>query len=164
VTRPNTEWLTGVIRRLEGTTALRHRVTVVGNNTAFVRDGRLVIGPQQRPAGDHAVEPAEVSVRYTTAVATIMRLASDPIVVADLVNKLSTDFPETPHAVIDRIIGSLIAQGVLITQLRPPFTEPDPLSHVLAVLDEVKAENISDLVGLIGELRAAGADGGGSGG
>ncbi|WP_155357655.1 lantibiotic dehydratase [Acrocarpospora macrocephala] len=43
--RVTAEWLTAVVRQLEGETALRRRLTVTANNLAFERDGRRNASP-----------------------------------------------------------------------------------------------------------------------
>jgi len=56
VARGDTEWLVGVITCLERCPELRCRLPVMRNNLCFVRDGRLVVGCQQRRAGSGRAE------------------------------------------------------------------------------------------------------------
>ncbi|MGH8885340.1 MAG: lantibiotic dehydratase [Egibacteraceae bacterium] len=158
VARVDTEWLGGVITRLETCQELRHRLLVVRNNLAFVRDGRLVVGCQQQPGASSRTAPAEVSVRHTGAVRTIMHAAEAPIRLGDLAGKLATDFPRTPEIVIDGMLAELVAQRILITSLRPPMTATDPLAHAVVTLDAMRADAVPEVKELLGELRGIHAD------
>jgi hypothetical protein len=75
IARVDTEWLASVITRLEECSELRSRLPVVLNTLSFVRDGRLVVGCQQQPAESSWIAPAEVSVRHTRAVETVVQAA-----------------------------------------------------------------------------------------
>ncbi|MGH3993905.1 MAG: lantibiotic dehydratase family protein, partial [Pseudonocardiaceae bacterium] len=153
VARVDTEWLVGVITRLERCPELRCRLPVVRNNLAFVRDGRLVVGCQQQPVESNRTGPAEVSVRHTRAVETAIQAAGSPIRVADLVGKLTAEFPETPAPVIEGMLAELVAQRVLVTSLRPPMTATDPLGHVVEELAAVSADAVPQVAELVHDLR-----------
>jgi lantibiotic biosynthesis protein len=135
--RVDTEWLGEVITHLEASREVRHRLWVVNNNLAFVRDEQLVVGCQQQSGGK---EPAEVAIAYTRAVRMALQAAQTPVLLADVADKLATEFPDRSQSVIDRMLARLVAQGILITNLRPPMTSTDPLSHVLAVLSAAGAD------------------------
>ncbi|MGH3798671.1 MAG: lantibiotic dehydratase [Pseudonocardiaceae bacterium] len=153
VARVDTEWLVGAITRLERCPELRRRLPVVLNDLAFVRDGRLVVGCQQQPAGSGRTEPAEVSVRHTRAVETVTQAAESPIRVGDLADKLTADFPEASESVIENMLAELVAQRILVTSLRPPMTATDPLGHVIEELAAVGADAVPQVAALFHELR-----------
>lgn len=153
VTRVDMEWLASVITRLETCLELRRRLPVVLNNLAFVRDGRLVVGCQQQPAGSGRTDPAQVSVRHTRAVETIMQAARTPIRVGELVDKLMAEFSATPTPVMEGMLAELVAQRILITSLRPPMTATDPLAHVIKELAAVGADAEPQVADLFHKLR-----------
>ncbi|MGH3915272.1 MAG: lantibiotic dehydratase family protein, partial [Pseudonocardiaceae bacterium] len=153
VARVDTEWLVGAITRLERCAELRRRLRVMANNLAFVRDGRLVVGCQRRSGGPSRTEPAEVSVRHTRAVETVIQAACLPICVADLVGKLTAEFPETPESVVEGMLAELVEQGILVSGLRPPMTVTDPLGHVVEELAAVGADAVPQVAELFCELR-----------
>jgi thiopeptide-type bacteriocin biosynthesis protein len=146
--RIENDWLTVVITRLESSSALREHLLVVRNNLAFVRDGRLAVGCQQSGTG----EPGEASVRHTAATRTILHAAKTPIRLADLAAKLATDFPRASADSIDSMLAGLVAQRILISNLRPPMTATDPLSHVVAALAAVRADTVPDVAELARDL------------
>ncbi|MGH3854962.1 MAG: lantibiotic dehydratase, partial [Pseudonocardiaceae bacterium] len=153
VARVDAEWLGGVIRRLETCHELRNQLLVVRNNLAFVRDGRLVVGCQQQTGIPNGTEPAEVSVRHTAAVRTVLRTAQDPIRLGDLAGKLATDFPDRPNSVINGMLAELVAQGILITSLHCPMTTTDPLEYVIEALAAAGADTVPVVADLLGALR-----------
>ncbi len=153
VARVDTAWLAGVITRLETCAELRRRLPVVLNNLSFVRDGRLVVGCRQQPTEPSRTVPAEVSVRHTRAVETVMQAARSPIRVGDLARKLTAGFPGTPEPVIEGMLAELVSHRVLVTNLRPPMTATDPLAHVVGALTAVGAEEVPQAALLLQDLR-----------
>ncbi len=153
VARVDTDWLVGAITRLERCPELRRRLPVVRNNLAFVRDGRLVVGCQQQPTTSGRTEPAEVSVRHTRAVETVIQAAESPIRVSDLADKLTANFPGTPESVIEGMLAELVTRRILVTSLRPPMTATDPLGHVVEKLASVGADAVPQVAQLFHDLR-----------
>ncbi|MEC3974279.1 lantibiotic dehydratase [Amycolatopsis sp. H20-H5] len=147
-------WLAGVVAELEGCAELAARLPVVVNNAATVRDGRLVVGLRQNPAPAAArTDPAEVSIRHTTAIELVVHAARTPVRLGELAETLATAFPMTTPLVIARMLHQLVGQRVLISALRPPMTATDPLAYVLNVLDETGADDIPAVGGLLAQLR-----------
>ncbi|WP_020393177.1 lantibiotic dehydratase [Kribbella catacumbae] len=158
VTRTDATWLAAAITELERCAGLAARLTVVLNNVATLRDGRLVIGLRQHPgATEDRTDPAEVSIRYTRVVELISQAAETPIRRRDLSERIAERFPRTPRPIIESMLDQLVSQRILITSLRPPMTTLDPVAHVLAVLDEVGADDISAIAACVRKLRSAGA-------
>ncbi|MFI6705461.1 lantibiotic dehydratase [Nonomuraea sp. NPDC050478] len=149
--RVTAEWLSAVVDRLEGETALRRRLTVTANNLAFERDGRLVLEHRANIVAGGA--PGEVSVRATGPVRTTLRLARGPLPVTDLMDRLSAASPRTAESTIDALIAELVAQRFLLTCLRPPMTACDPLRYLLEELDAVSAEDIGEVAGIVKGVR-----------
>ncbi|MGH3754899.1 MAG: lantibiotic dehydratase [Pseudonocardiaceae bacterium] len=142
--RVDSEWLAAVITRLETCSELRRRLPVVLNNLAFVRDGRVVVGCQQQAGASSSTAPAEVSVRHTEAVETVMQAARSPILMADLVDKLRADFPTTSAPVIERMLAELVGQLrdthpdlSRHTRARMPTTERDLRTAVANRMDGI---------------------------
>jgi hypothetical protein len=153
VARVDAEWLAGVISRLEACSELRDRLWVVGNNLAFVRDGRLVVGCQQQAGTAAGTQPAEVSVRHTAAVRAVLQAAAAPIRLGELAGKLAAGFPDRPESVINGMLGELVTQRILITGMRPPMTATDPLAHVIEALAAAGADTLPVVAELLGVLR-----------
>jgi thiopeptide-type bacteriocin biosynthesis protein len=128
--RPDTGWLMSLVRQWERHPGVLTGLRLVRNDLAFERGERLVL-PGTRDGGDHNPGHHEISVRNTAAVRHAMRLAATPVPFQDLVAELSDAFPGTPDRHITTMLGQLVEQELLLTDLRPAQHTGDPLGHVL---------------------------------
>ncbi|MFF3257797.1 lantibiotic dehydratase [Streptomyces sp. NPDC002932] len=154
--RPDAEWVTDVVLRLQRTPALLERLPLVANNAAHIRGDRLVApGP---PSDGHAVllAPVEISVRNARPVAAAMDRATTPILYSDLRSHLRDNFPKATPEKIDALLASLVEQQFLITSLWAPMTTADAFQHLCSELERHQAEDVPevrDLVHALYELR-----------
>ncbi|MET8413876.1 lantibiotic dehydratase, partial [Streptomyces sp. NPDC005195] len=133
--RPDAEWVTDMVIRLQRSPALLQRLPLVANNCAHTRGDRLVApGP---PSDGHALllAPVEISVRNTRPVATAMNAARTPIPYSDLHTQLRHQFPQATTAQIDALLGGLVEQQFLLTSLWAPMTTVDAFQHLCHELD-----------------------------
>lgn len=82
----------------------------------------------------------EVSVRATRPVVRALELCaggSTPFV--ELASAIGADFPDAGPARVEELVHTLVREGLLVTELRPPLTRGDPAMHILAVLDRLGA-------------------------
>ncbi|TCO46436.1 lantibiotic dehydratase [Actinocrispum wychmicini] len=153
-TRVDAVWLARVVTELEHCAELAARLSVMVNNVATVRDGRLVIGLCQDPTPAAArTDPAEVSIRYTAAIEQTVQSARTPIRLRELADRLAEAFPGTTRAMIMAMLGQLVEQRVLISSLRPPMTVTDPLAHVLTALANARASDVPAATSPLIQLR-----------
>jgi lantibiotic biosynthesis protein len=152
VVRADTEWLGGVVDRLERCPELLQRLPVVANATAFVRGDRLVIPGQVTDARPGEPAPLEVSARRTGPVRGAWELARRPLPYAQLANDLAADFPQASPTQIDALLTRLVAERFLLTGLRTPMTVPDALGHVCAQLTVAGADELPSVARLVREL------------
>ncbi|CAL9509334.1 lantibiotic dehydratase family protein [Streptomyces sp. enrichment culture] len=145
VARVDTEWLDGVIVRLEACPILLERLDVVLNNLAARRGGRLHV-PHGGPMG--------ATVRRTSAVRVIERLAGGPVRFAALAEQLAASFPRTEPQNIRTLLGALVREKFLITSLRAPMTDTDPLSHLIERLHGADAGTVPQVAQVLHELEA----------
>jgi lantibiotic biosynthesis protein len=150
VTRPDATWLVGLIARLEARPVLRG-LPVVANNLGFVRGDRLVV-PCQQPGVPGEVRPADVSVRHTRAVQTVIQAARSPITIGDLIGKLAAELPGRPLTKIEAMLTELVCYRILVTSLHPPMDVTDPLGHVIDQLTAM--ETGAAPLSMVQELRA----------
>ncbi len=97
-----------------------------------------------RPAGDRTVvtcpapgsaagmAPLEVSIRGTGPVRAALAAAPTPIAFPALVTAVRDRCSGIGEERVAALIGDLLAAGVLVSDLRPPLTVIDPLSHLRA--------------------------------
>lgn len=153
VIRADADWLAGLVDRIEQHPRLRRRLSVVANNAGFVRDGRFIVAGRAAP-GERTPGPLrEVSVRYTRPVRETLAAAGTPIGFTMLADRLAARFPTATPEAIDTMLHSLVAQGILITSLRPPMTTVDPLAYVVTALHTADAVDLPEVAPLLTGLE-----------
>ncbi|MDI3421908.1 lantibiotic dehydratase [Streptomyces luteolus] len=115
-----------LIDRFEQHPVLRPHLLLVTSSLAVERDGHVVV--EHRPSNQQAAGHEHVQVRVTAPVREALAGARTPILWTDLAAKLATSFPTAPPAAIEKLLGGLVKQSVLVTSLRAPMTSTDPLS------------------------------------
>lgn len=152
VTRPDAAWLAELITYLEARPDVLRRLPAVANNLGFVRGDRLVVPCQHRPGLLSEAQPADVSVRHTRAVQTVIQAAQSPITIGELIGKLAAELPGKPLAKIEAMLTELVCCRILVTSLHPPMDVTDPLSHVIDQLTAMETGAVPLLA--VQELRA----------
>lgn len=159
--RADMGWLLALVQRLEQEPEVLARLGVSMNALAYQAGDRLVL-PSSGVHGD-AADRRSVRVRHTAPLAHIRRLAppAAPVPYATLISELTDRFPEAGRDRITAFATELVGLGLLVTDLRPPVTEPGPETYVLDRLTAVGAdhpavEGIRQVVELTG--RAAHGD------
>ncbi|MFF4508985.1 lantibiotic dehydratase [Streptomyces sp. NPDC001401] len=153
VARADGQWLGAVVARLEQHPRLLERLTVITNPVALVRGDRLAAPgepPDDRPG---VLAPIEISVGHTRPVRTATEAAHEPIRFGELVTLLAAEYPTAPREQISSLLAGLVAQHLLLTNLRAPMTVPDALGHLRAQLDQADADELPDLTSLVQDLR-----------
>lgn len=153
VARADAQWLGALVARLEQHPRLLERLTVITNPVAFVRGDRLV-GPGEPPDDRPGVlAPIEISVRHTRPVRTATDAAHEPIRFGELLALLAAEYPSAPPEQIRSLLAGLVAQHLLLTNLRAPMTVPDALGHLRAQLEAAGADELPDLTSLVHDLQ-----------
>lgn len=134
VARGESGWLAEIISQLERRPDVLPNLFVVTNSTVMVRGDRLVV-PYRPSILDRGTGAVEVSLRHTAPVRTALDAARTPIRFEDLCTKVQADFPDAPPATVTAMLTELVAQGVLVTSLYAPSTQPDALGHLLRELE-----------------------------
>lgn len=140
--RADSVWLAAVVARLESMSGIRAALTVVANDLALVRGGRLVLPwrPHAHPPTDGFL-PAEVSVRYSRAVQAAMVCAKVPVRFSDLVDAVEATL-DLPLPGIEAMLAQLLTYGLLVSNLRPPATCTDVVAHILGTLTDIEDSGV----------------------
>ena len=141
--RADTLWLDDLIGHLEASPNLLARLHVVASDLVTDRGERIEI-----PHG-----PGRVSVRNTAVVRLIRNVASAPITVATLAEKIAGQFPRVTAETIHQLVTTLVSHGVLITSLRAPMTDTDPLRHLIEMLT-LCTDGLDEVAEVVTQLRA----------
>ncbi|AEY93192.1 Lantibiotic dehydratase domain protein [Streptomyces hygroscopicus subsp. jinggangensis 5008] len=145
VIRADTEWLDDVCTRLESIPELLDRLSVVLSSLAMPRGDRLHV--------QHG-GPRGASLRRSRVVRLIEKHTTRPVRVTALLAELDRAFPDADTARARALIASLMAQKFLLTNLRAPMTETDPLGHVVGELKAIDAESVPAAAGILDGLLA----------
>ncbi|MGA5454119.1 lantibiotic dehydratase [Streptomyces umbrinus] len=145
VIRPDTEWLDDIVTRLEANPDLLNHLSVVLNSLAMNRGSRLHV--------QHG-GPSGAAIRRTSAVHAIEKHAAHPVPFTTLIAALQEDFPGTDTTRTRAVLASLLQQKFLISSLRAPMTETDPLGHVIGQLHAAGARRIASAAGILDGLEA----------
>ncbi|MER6206356.1 lantibiotic dehydratase [Streptomyces sp. NPDC001642] len=94
----------------------------------------------------------------TEPVQVVLESAREPICAGALADKLVADFPGAGPDKARRLVEGLIRNEVLITSLHAPSTETDAVDYLLAQLDALEADAVTQVAETIRELRAVQAD------
>ncbi|MEV0982135.1 lantibiotic dehydratase [Streptomyces sp. NPDC049915] len=151
--RPDAEWVTDVVVRLQRAPELLKRLPLVANNAAYARGDRLVApGP---PADGHALllAPVEISIRNTRPVAAAMDAASTPIPYGDLHAHLRERFRQATAEKIDALLAGLIEQQFLISSLWAPMTTVDAFQHLCRELERYQSDTVAEVRDLSRALK-----------
>jgi thiopeptide-type bacteriocin biosynthesis protein len=148
--RLQASWLAAVLDALESDARLRPHLTVCANNLLVQRAGTVVL--EYRAATDDPQgAPAHLRIKANDVIRAALAVAAAPIRWADLIGKLTAD-GTAPREGVERLIGQMVAQRLLLTSLRPPSTETDPLTRVVDQVEAAAADG-GDVGDLLDQLR-----------
>ncbi|MBQ0983727.1 lantibiotic dehydratase [Streptomyces sp. F63] len=154
VLRPDADWMTDIILRLERSLPLVERLTVVANNTGHPRGDRHVVPGLPSTGRDVLLAPVEMSVRRTRPVAVVLDAARPPVPYEVLLRRLAEQFSAARPGQLNALLADLLSRHVLISSLWPPMTCVDTLTHVCAQLEKAEASRIPGIGNLARQLHA----------
>jgi len=125
VTRPDGRFIAEHTTAAERDLAKLRTVTVVTNTLGY-RRGRVWVLPCARVEG---YTMWDIEIGLTDPVRLAIEAASAPIafgeLIATMTNRLASD-----TATAERLVTALVSAGVLLTAIRPPMTETDPVARL----------------------------------
>jgi thiopeptide-type bacteriocin biosynthesis protein len=137
ITRLRAAWLAGIIDRLETDARLRPHLLVRANNLLVHRAGQVRL-EYRASRSDPDGAPSHLRIKASRPLLTALDLAAEPIRWADLSGKLAAEQGAPPKAA-ERLVTQMVTEGLLLTSLRPPSTQTDPLAHLLDELEGITA-------------------------
>jgi lantibiotic biosynthesis protein len=126
--------LYALIGKLESRADVVRELRLETHPTVSIRAGRAFL--PERLAGESGA--FEVSVRATLPVVRALdRCREGPAPFADVSQALGEEFPDAGAPRIEELIHTLVREGLLVTELRPPLTRGDPARYLLSVLQRL---------------------------
>jgi thiopeptide-type bacteriocin biosynthesis protein len=141
--RADALWLDAVVEQLETQPAVLANLDVVVSDLVMNRGSWI----------EMSRGPGQVRIRNTAVVGLVRDAAAIPIAFKALSNKVAEAFPGVPPGTIHSTLTSLIAHGILITNLRAPMTVTDPIGHLIEILDQAAAGGGVEIDTVVNELR-----------
>ncbi len=134
--RPDMGWLLAFIQRLEQDEKLLPHLQLMRNATAYVAGSRLIL-----PSIDiyGTMDTSSLSLRYVPVVQSIVSKTQTPISYTQLVRDVTQEVPGVTEDQIEQVLFQLWQAHVLLSTLRPPFTNPEPTAFVLNQLRSIPA-------------------------
>ncbi|MGP4000231.1 lantibiotic dehydratase [Streptomyces sp. 8N706] len=151
VSRPDSEWLAGLLRELQKVPGVLQRTRLVANELRIVRNGRLVLLDAHDATGAKRLLH---SVRMTGPVQAALDLAAAPVAWSGLAKQLADRLPQASEGAVERCIAQLVRGGFLLSDLTPPPDCTTPLAHVRSRLDGLDHPVADALDGVQGALDA----------
>jgi thiopeptide-type bacteriocin biosynthesis protein len=136
-TRPDMEWLMGLVLELEARPEVRRELRFFSNPGVFVHAGRIFLS-EPAPSGESGAA-SPVSLRATGVARRALASARKPIPYQDLVAELLSTTPGATPEKVEGLITKLWQQTVLLTDLRPPLTTDSPARYVVERLTVIPA-------------------------
>lgn len=132
------EWFYGVIKLLEKNKSILQNIKIKFNHQCYKCGDRL-INPYTSSYGQVSVNPTEEEVvksriKHSKQIDFIINEASEWVTYKELFIKLCDFNQEVPADIIEKYINQLIYNEYLITELRVPLSNIDPLEQVLGKL------------------------------
>ncbi|MFZ5818122.1 MAG: lantibiotic dehydratase [Bacillota bacterium] len=144
-TRPDFEWLIGLVNRLEGRPEIRKQLRVFWNPAVVGAGDRFNLCYRSSNGGGASAAGMDaVSIRRTPAVETVLDLAKEPLRFTDLLDAVAQAFPGVTADQVSAFLTQLFRQEFLLSLLRPPAAMADPLQYVIeqvSTLPEAQAEH-----------------------
>jgi thiopeptide-type bacteriocin biosynthesis protein len=147
-TRPDMAWLLRLVMDAEKRPEVRRQLRYFANNRAFIHADRVFL-PEPAPAGDSGGQVQAVSVRASGPTRRALEMARNCAPHARLATELAS-FPRATPEKAEKLIDDLWSQTFLLTDLRPPLTEPSPADYVARRL-----QGIPEAADLLDRLQTA---------
>ncbi|MBC7277094.1 lantibiotic dehydratase [Nocardioides sp. NBC_00368] len=135
VARLQAAWLAEVTDRLESDPRLRPHLLVCVNNLLVQRAGEVILA-NRAAKSDPQGAPTHLRIKANSTLRAALDLAAEPISWADLCGKLAAERGAPPEAA-ERLVSQMVTEGLLLTSLRPPSTQTDPLAHLVDELESI---------------------------
>lgn len=142
--RPDMEWLYTIINHLEHQSEILLELSVIRNSALILRKDRLDLpyisncGQDRKNRGKRK---KSASLKRSTVIDAVFNITGQKIMFRDLVMHLSTLFPTLSVGAIIQFLSELVIREYLISELRPPLSNSDPLQYVITLLDGISIAN-----------------------
>jgi len=156
-TRPDMEWVYGLIKTIESNKNIRDSLRVKFNDFTYVNGNRIEMPNKtflQHVESTDNTRELSASIRYTSQVKLIDEKYNNFHPLSNILAHITSLNPTVQAARIENFLSQLIENEYLLSELRPPLTNTDMLGYVIRILDEIKGNNeVDDYVLKLKEIQ-----------
>lgn len=140
-TRPDMEWIYKVIRSFESDQKFFWHLKFKANPLAYVNGNRLEMGYISNYGQASDLEngcSVTASIRYTKPVEIVMKEAQQFVSLSELKQNIVAMNPQVPEEKINMFFIDLIKNEYLLSELRPPLINNQPLQYIITILSKLQ--------------------------
>ncbi|MFB5660293.1 lantibiotic dehydratase [Alteribacillus sp. HJP-4] len=145
-TRPDMEWLLGIVNLAENNFDIIKYLNVKANNATYVTGNRIHLSYYsscgQLRNQQNSDRKENISIRNTIVVQDVLKIAATPINLEKLIKSINEKYDQATWTQIRTLIWKLCREEFLISELRPPFSSSLPLSYIINVLRKAPTANL----------------------
>lgn len=139
--RPDMEWLYGIMKMIEQNQRILRKLKLKSNTLCLDNGIRLdmpYISNYGQIKKDLEESSLSASIRFTSPVKLVMNEAKELIPFEKLFNKILEANPGINENIVENFINQLLENEYLITDIRTPLINKDPLSYVIEKIKNIE--------------------------
>ena len=144
----DSEWLYQVVFMYESKYLKFLRYTI--NESVAIQKNKAILFNCTKDSNGEKVN--KKSVKYSNAFEVVLRISGDYVSYSDIIKNLKKEYPNVEENTFHTYIQSLIKEGYLISDLRPPLTIVDQFEYFICKLQEYDI-NTKTLVDIKNEIQ-----------
>ena len=144
----DSEWLYQVVFMYESKYLKSLRYTI--NESVAIQRNKAILFNCTKDSDGGKVN--KKSVKYSNAFEVVLRISGDYVSYTDIIENLKKEYPNVEENTFHTYIQSLIKEGYLISDLRPPLTIVDQFEYFICKLQEYNI-NTNSLVDIKNEIQ-----------
>lgn len=144
----DSEWLYQVVFMYESKYLKSLRYTI--NESVAIQRNKAILFNCTKDSNGGKVN--KKSVKYSNAFEVVLRISGDYVSYTDIIQNLKKEYPNVEENTFHTYIQSLIKEGYLISDLRPPLTIVDQFEYFICKLQEYNI-NTNSLVDIKNEIQ-----------
>ncbi len=148
----DSEWLFQVVFMYESKYLKSLRYTI--NESVAIQKNKAILFNCTKDSNGEKVN--KKSVKYSNAFEVVLRISGDYVSYSDIIKNLKKEYPNVEENTFHTYIQSLIKEGYLISDLRPPLTIVDQFEYFICKLQEydINTKTIVDIKNEIQEYSS----------
>lgn len=143
--RPDMAWLLHVVRELENIDDIMEHLKIK-KNQALHKVGSRIHVRFMVSHGQSDQKDKEISVSATEVLEKVLEYTKESITFYRLKDEISRSYPDVDISIIHNYLKQLIEQEVLISELKPPINNGNPLEYITSILhSNLEKESLKEI-------------------